>query len=220
LLGALGFGAVIYASILAMRTSGSRGVPAAARSADPPRVAAAAPAPTEAGTSGPTIDATAAGATTAGATGAAADSGGNAPTSAPAAPPSPGLELTLPLAGFWIRMAALLIDTILILVIVHVLSGYRENGNVLLLLAIYGAVLWKLRGTTVGGAVCHLKVVRLDGRPIDWGTAVVRALGCLLSLAVAGLGFFWIAIDPQRQAWHDKIAGTVVVQVPEGVPLL
>jgi uncharacterized RDD family membrane protein YckC len=89
----------------------------------------------------------------------------------------------------------------------------------LLLLPLYGAVMWKLKGTTVGGAVCHLKVVRLDGRPIDWGTALVRGLGCLLS-SLAGLGFFWIAVDPQRQGWHDKIAGTVVVQVPEAVPLL
>jgi uncharacterized RDD family membrane protein YckC len=214
LLGALGFGAVIYASILAMRNSGSRAVPPAARSADPARVAAAAPAPTDAGTSGPTIDATAASAT-----GAATDSGGSAQTSAAPPPPSPGLELTMPRAGFWIRMGALLIDTFLIFLIVHVLSD-RESSSVLLLLALYGAVMWKLRGTTVGGAVCHLKVVRLDGRPIDWGTALVRALGCLLSLAVAGLGFFWIAVDPQRQAWHDKIAGTVVVQVPEAVPLL
>jgi uncharacterized RDD family membrane protein YckC len=37
---------------------------------------------------------------------------------------------------------------------------------------------------------------------------------------VAGLGFFWIAIDDNSQAWHDKIAGTVVVRVPKGVPLV
>jgi uncharacterized RDD family membrane protein YckC len=37
---------------------------------------------------------------------------------------------------------------------------------------------------------------------------------------VAGLGFFWIAFDHERQAWHDKIAGTVVVRVPKTVPLV
>jgi uncharacterized RDD family membrane protein YckC len=40
----------------------------------------------------------------------------------------------------------------------------------------------------------------------------VRALGCFVSLAIAGLGFIWIAFDDQKQSWHDKFAGTVVVQ--------
>jgi uncharacterized RDD family membrane protein YckC len=90
----------------------------------------------------------------------------------------------------------------------------------LIVLAAYGAVMWKLRGSTVGGIVFDLKVVRTDGRDIDWETAIVRALGCFLSLAVAGLGFIWIAFDGANQAWHDKIAGTVVVRVPKGVPLV
>ena len=83
----------------------------------------------------------------------------------------------------------------------------------IVILAIYGAVMWKLRGTTVGGIVFDLQVVRVDGRPLDWETAIVRALGCFLSLAVVGLGFIWIALDENHQAWHDKIAGTVVVRV-------
>ena len=47
---------------------------------------------------------------------------------------------------------------------------------------------------------------------IDWVTAFVRALSCFLSLAPAGIGFLWIAFDSEKQAWHDKIAGTVVVR--------
>jgi len=50
--------------------------------------------------------------------------------------------------------------------------------------------------------------------------AVVRALASLLSLAVIGLGFFWIAWDREKQAWHDKIAGTLVVRMPRGVSLI
>ncbi|MFZ8458448.1 RDD family protein, partial [Staphylococcus aureus] len=73
---------------------------------------------------------------------------------------------------------------------------------------------------TVGGIICGIQVVRLDGRPIDWATAVVRALSCFLSLAAAGLGFVWIAIDSDRQSWHDKIAGTVVVRLPKGASLI
>jgi uncharacterized RDD family membrane protein YckC len=85
----------------------------------------------------------------------------------------------------------------------------------LVVLAAYGAVMWKVRGSTVGGMVFDQHVVRLDGRPVDWETSIVRALGCFLSLAVVGLGFIWIAFDDANQAWHDKIAGTVVVRVPK-----
>jgi uncharacterized RDD family membrane protein YckC len=35
-----------------------------------------------------------------------------------------------------------------------------------------------------------------------------------------GLGFIWIAFDAEKQGWHDKIAGTVVVQLPKGSPLV
>ena len=80
--------------------------------------------------------------------------------------------------------------------------------------------MWKLRGSTIGGIVCGLKVVRLDDRPLDWSTAVVRALGCFLSFVVMGLGFIWVAFDDQKQSWHDKIAGTTVVRVPKGVSLV
>jgi uncharacterized RDD family membrane protein YckC len=125
---------------------------------------------------------------------------------------------TLPRAGFWIRMAALLIDIILIGVIVNVVA---DSGEIFLLaLAAYGAIMWKLKGTTVGGIVCNLRVVRTDGREIDWPTAIVRALGCFLSLIIAGLGFLWIVFDSERQAWHDKIAGTVVVRAPQSGALV
>jgi uncharacterized RDD family membrane protein YckC len=120
--------------------------------------------------------------------------------------------------GFMRRMAALLLDLLLIGFLMGVL--HRSSHLVLLVLAAYGAIMWKLRGSTVGGIVLDLQVVRLDGREIDWPTAIVRALGCFLSLAVAGLGFFWIAFDEEKQAWHDKIAGTVVVRVVKGAPLV
>jgi hypothetical protein len=47
---------------------------------------------------------------------------------------------------------------------------------------------------------------RTAGRGL--GDRVVRALACFFSLVVVGLGFIWIAFDPEKQGWHDKIAGT------------
>lgn len=140
------------------------------------------------------------------------------PPPSPGATISPSAALSYPRAGFAVRMGALFIDLILVAV---VLGIFQNHGKAeLLALATYGAIMWKLKGTTIGGMVFHLQVVRTDGRPIDWATATVRALSCFLSLCVAGLGFIWIAFDDGRQAWHDKIAGTAVVRVPKGVSLL
>jgi uncharacterized RDD family membrane protein YckC len=148
---------------------------------------------------------------------------------APAEPPRPETQQTqqtlsdaaaaaLPRATFWVRMGALAIDAVMVAIVVGMLN---ESGELwLLILGAYGAVMWKLRGTTIGGIVFGLKVVRRDGRPIDWATAVVRAMSCFLSAVVAGLGFIWIIFDEEKQGWHDKIAGTVVVTMPKGVSLL
>jgi uncharacterized RDD family membrane protein YckC/cytoskeletal protein CcmA (bactofilin family) len=139
------------------------------------------------------------------------------PPPAPAGLPIP-LENALPRAGFWIRMVALLIDMILVGSIVSVIAG--SDHLILAMLAAYGAVLWKMKGATIGGIIFGIKVVRLDSQPVDWVTAIVRALGCFLSLFAIGIGFFWIAFDREKQAWHDKIAGTVVVRLPRGVSLV
>jgi uncharacterized RDD family membrane protein YckC len=160
-----------------------------------------------------------------------------APPFIPAAPPLAAAALPpvalvgLPRAGFWIRAAALLIDVILVGLIVSFLPhlmeartsagvGFSTHHAMLLLLPAYAVVLWKLKGSTIGGIVCRLQVVRLDGRPIDWTTAIVRGLGSYLSFVCVGLGFLWVAFDPQRQSWHDKIAGTTVVRPPSGISLI
>jgi uncharacterized RDD family membrane protein YckC len=142
----------------------------------------------------------------------------------PAVPPA----VAWPRAGLFIRLAALGLDGILIGLIMAFISGllprflhfHNGPGGWLIVLALYAAVMWKHKGTTIGGIVCGLKVVRVDKRELDWATAIVRALACFLSLAVAGLGFIWVAIDDDKQSWHDKIAGTTVVHVPRGVSLL
>ena len=215
MLAILGLGIVVYTLLLGFRASRSGdGAPGAAASSDSAAPAAPAGSP---GAPEP------AGAETAPPVAAASASAATEQTQATAAPPapSPAPPISIALAnraGFWHRAVALLLDLILVGIMCSVV-GFHSHG-VLLLLATYGAVMWKLRGTTIGGIVCNLRVVRLDGRAIDWPTAIVRALGCFLSAAVAGLGFIWVVFDPERQSWHDKIAGTVVVRTPRGTALL
>jgi uncharacterized RDD family membrane protein YckC len=142
--------------------------------------------------------------------------------------PAPSALIALPRASLLIRLGALFLDVLLVALIVGFLSDLLPRAlqirsgppGLLPLLALYGAILWKMKGTTIGGIICGLKVVRVDGRELDWPTAIVRALGCFLSLVVAGLGFIWIAIDDEKQSWHDKIAGTIVVRMPKGVSLV
>jgi RDD family len=216
LLGVLGLGAVVYTVILAARAH------QAARTAPGGTTAAATPGPTPGATPapGPTPMAQAAMSNSVPPTGAAPTGGdaaspGAAPAMGDARPP---VTAALPRAGFWIRMAALLIDILLVVFLTGML--HHSHDLELVVLAAYGAMMWKLRGATVGNIVFDLQVVRLDGRAIDWETAIVRALSCFLSLIVAGLGFIWIAFDGNNQAWHDKIAGTVVVRVVKSPPLL
>ena len=235
LLGFFGFGAVVYTLLLHTR---------ARRAAAGPPPATPSSAFTGASAADPSNSATMAGAgwtagpaPRVGAAAAAAPESSTAaeplrPAAAPpgSVPPGPAslgavpgpvpshITAAMPRAGFWIRMAALLLD---VLLVGFAMSLLHPFGNFhIMVLAIYGAVMWKLRGTTVGGIVCDLHVVRLDGRPLDWETAIVRALGCFLSLFVVFLGFIWIAFDANNQAWHDKIAGTVVVRAKRGAPLL
>ena len=200
-IGLIGFGTLTYTLLLELRSTRGALPPQPAQS---PSTASAAP---------PDPAASAADAT--GGTGPiSAGPAPGTPPSGAAAEPTP-LELAArPRAGFWIRMAALLIDLVLISVCLNLIGHHGSDGT-LIALAAYGALMWKLRGTTVGGIICHLRVARIDGGPLSWETAILRALGCFLSLVAAGLGFFWIAFDAERQAWHDKIAGTVVVSVPK-----
>ena len=192
LLGILGLGVVVYTLTLAYRKPYVPAAATPARTADND-ASVSERATTQGSVETPSSDASS--------------------TALPAVP-----STALPRADFWIRMAALLIDAVLIGIIASLIPG---SGEIFLLaLATYGALMWKIKGTTVGGIICNLQVTRVDGREIDWATAIVRALGCFLSMAAVGLGFIWIAFDPDRQGWHDKIAGTLVVRVPRGGPLV
>ena len=125
--------------------------------------------------------------------------------------------LSYPRAGFWERMGAAFLDLVLIGMVSAAARGLPWSGLIALA---YFAGLWTWKGTTVGGIVLGLKVVRLDGRPISFIVALVRALAAAFAAVVLFLGFFWIAWDPEKQGWHDLIAGTVVVRLPRSTPLV
>ena len=132
--------------------------------------------------------------------------------------------LTARHAGFWIRVLAQLIDGALLALVGGVLTELSfhpralylaDSGPSALLSLLYFGLFWsKLGGgQTVGMRFLGLRVVGTDGQLIGLGTALIRWLGLVVSVSVVFLGVIWVAFDPQKQGWHDKIASTYVVNV-------
>lgn len=136
------------------------------------------------------------------------------PPSAPANNPE---ALTNPRANFWERMGAAFLDVVLVAILSTVVGGAPLGFLVALA---YFAGMWAWRGTTVGGIVLNLKVVRLDNQPVTFPVALVRGLAAAFSVVVLFLGFLWMIWDRDKQTWHDKIAGTVVIRLPRGTSLV
>lgn len=140
-------------------------------------------------------------------------------------------ELALfPRAAFLDRAAAFVIDVVLVVFVVrllHPLFWLRGDNFFLSLLLAYFIGFWAWKGTTIGGIVVNLRVVKINGGELSFLEALVRGLTSILSFGALGIGVLWIlrsdalAADgrPARQAWHDLAAGTYVVKVPKGYPL-
>ena len=132
-----------------------------------------------------------------------------------------GLLVAQPRALFRDRLAAFFVDVVLVGISTIVLTAmdFFEGPEFFPLLLIYFIVFWTWKQTTFGGIVCQIRLVRIDGTALSFADALVRALAGIFSLAVFALGALWIFRDPERQAWHDKIAGTYVVKVPRSWPV-
>jgi hypothetical protein len=52
-----------------------------------------------------------------------------------------------------------------------------------------------------------------EGNPVFSGKALLRYVGYVVSGVALSIGFLWMEFDRKRQGWHDKLAGTYVVDV-------
>ncbi len=68
-------------------------------------------------------------------------------------------------------------------------------------------------GQTPGKRLMGLRVVGDTGEAITLGTAFLRWVGYIISFVPMFMGFIWAGVDRRKQAWHDKIAGTVVIDL-------
>lgn len=138
-------------------------------------------------------------------------------------------------AGFWIRTAATLIDTVVIICIIFPLLiawygwAYLDTQSLLagkadFLLtwvapAVFAIAFWLYKRATPGKMAVSIAVVdATTGNTLTVGQSIGRYAGYFISSIPLGLGFIWVAFDPRKQGWHDKLAGTVVVHVPRAQP--
>ncbi|WP_077037932.1 RDD family protein [Pelomonas sp. KK5] len=141
--------------------------------------------------------------------------------------------------GFWPRVGASLIDTILASVVLWPLLGWLAPKDVTVvqgpdwsieslsvmpsrpgeflithvLPAIIVIIFWIKSGSTPGKMAIGARVVDArSGAALTTGQAIVRYLGYYVSIIPFCLGLLWVAFDGRKQGWHDKIAGTVVIR--------
>jgi uncharacterized RDD family membrane protein YckC len=133
--------------------------------------------------------------------------------------------------GFWARVLASLIDTILLGIVLapfgrHVQIGgdmmygygslmeiYTSNWVSNVLAAVVIIAFWSMKSATPGKMVIGAKIVDAKtGAAPSLSQHVIRYLGYYLSMIPLFLGFIWVAFDSKKQGWHDKLAGTVVVR--------
>ena len=76
---------------------------------------------------------------------------------------------------------------------------------------------WLWRGQTVGKRIMGLRVMRTNGNRVKFWPSVKRLFGMIISLPLFW-GYLIVLIDNRRQAFHDKLAGTIVIYyaVPKG----
>lgn len=132
-------------------------------------------------------------------------------------------------AGFWIRVAASLIDTLVFVIALAIPitlvygAGYwtsesAANGFWDMLIQYVAPLVitvwfWTKYLGTPGKMLLRLRVVDADtGRAISTPKAVGRYLGYYVSAFPLMLGFIWVGIDKKKQGFHDKLAGTVVIR--------
>jgi uncharacterized RDD family membrane protein YckC len=150
-----------------------------------------------------------------------------------APPPTTRALPTSALADWWTRAGAFLLDQVLIAGVAFTAARIAgDTGDdtsrivfyaIAIPLGFFYAPLLMARsgarnGQTIGKQIVGIRVMRIDGKPVTFGTGVMRTVvGQQLLIAVtlylyAFVDYLWPLRDPQNQALHDKIAKTLVLR--------
>lgn len=137
-------------------------------------------------------------------------------------------------AGFWVRLAAYVIDSIIVFFgllfvrlflsgIMLVLSDTWIGGNILfhytlkdILLygfqVLYFILCTYLTGTTLGKRAMNLRVVSADGQKLTILNVVYReTIGRFLCSLSVGIGYIIAGVDREKRGLHDILCDTRVI---------
>lgn len=143
-------------------------------------------------------------------------------------------QQTVRYAGFWIRLAAAIIDPLILFVVSSslqtILVGLTLNidfepqarfsatykGIIVLtslVLPIFYEVCFVASSWmgTPGMKLLGIKIIDYDGNRISFGRSIIRYLSQILSGLILCIGYIMIAFDARKQGLHDKIAKTLVI---------
>jgi uncharacterized RDD family membrane protein YckC len=130
-------------------------------------------------------------------------------------------------AGFWRRVAAVLVDSLLLSAVQIPLFLAFSEGNpytdpggspsTSTISAVLGWLYYALmesssKQATVGKMALGIVVTDMDGRRITFGRATGRYFAKILSALILGIGFLMVAFTERKQGLHDLLAKTLVVK--------
>ena len=132
-------------------------------------------------------------------------------------------------AGFWIRLAAALIDFVVIGIVINFPLTLIYGSDYWLgeqmfygfwdlvfsyILPFVGTIWFWLRFLgTPGKMALRLRIVDAHtGGKMPLGKAIGRYFAYIVSAIPLFLGYIWVGIDQRKQGFHDKLAGTVVIR--------
>lgn len=79
----------------------------------------------------------------------------------------------------------------------------------------YAVISWRRGGQTLAMRAWRLRLIDAAGGVPTWRQLCVRYVVGTVSLAMAGLGFWWARLDRDGLTWHDRASGTRLVRLPK-----
>lgn len=116
-------------------------------------------------------------------------------------------------ATFLMRLFAYIIDNLIFIPVYFALDKVSNiNLFVIALSTAYYVWMTGTYGATIGKMVAKIKVVKENGEKLSYSDALVREIASYLSAVILFIGFLNVLWDSKKQAWHDKLAHTIVIQ--------
>jgi uncharacterized RDD family membrane protein YckC len=161
-------------------------------------------------------------------------------TTAYGAPSFPGMVpvVAVGYGGFWIRVVAAIIDTILLRILVSpvhlffgglgmagMLGGLHHprglailGGGTTVIATVFASWLYEAfmesssYQATLGKMIFGMKVTDLGGNRISFERATGRHFAKWISGLILGIGYIMVAFSERKQGLHDLLAGTLVLR--------